>query len=340
MHILEPMYMSNNLKYLRIMKSHYLFAALLGLAVCFTSCNESAIYPGDNAYNQDSIYVVPPMQDPTDSATVAALASVPDSLLINVTKAREICAALGAGGSTSNYYYVKGWICDQDASKNAEAIEKYGNVYFYMGVSSKSETKHALYAYQVLGLDKKKILSTESVQVGDFVIVKCRLKNYNNVYETVDKGDGNIYYSTNPQIELKPDTTNITPDPAGANVPADAINVYQALKIGETLATGTSTSETYYIKGWVCNVTYPSASDLSTYGNMTLNIAATNDGTADMFSFYGYRVKSVGNTKFTNNNQMQVGDFVVIQCKIKNYNGTIENDNGAYLYSSNNPNLK
>lgn len=318
------------------MKLQHIILAGLAIAMVATSCKESRINPGDNGYNQDTIHVAPPMPDPT--AAKAILDSLPDSLVLTVQQARDTCTAMGPGGTTATEYYVKGWVCALDA-KNAEAIEKYGNAVFYMGVSYLSQVKHSFEAYQVYGKDKKKIVDPEAVKVGDFVIVKSKLTNYNGTPETPGQGAGTIIYSTNERCNPIMDTTKITPDPAGVDVPAGTLSVYQAIKIGEELGSGKTSNETYYIKGWVFKAEATTESDIQQYGNRICYIAPTNDGTTNAFQFEGYRVKGANNAKFTNANQLEVGDFVVIKSKIQNYNGTIETANGGFVYSSSNANF-
>ncbi len=276
------------------MKSHYLFAALLGLAVCFTSCNESAIYPGDNSYNQTSIIVAPPMPDPIG-------ADIPEGA-ITVDSARAICASLASGTVSDSVYYVKGWICGQDASKNAEAIEKYGNVYFYMGVSKLSETKHALYAFQVYGLNGKPVRHTDAIKVGDFVVIKCHLTNYNGVYETKGQGDGYIYSSTNPDITKRPDAIEVTC--------AEAKAIAMALS-----ANNTPTEEYYCVTGYITNV-----AGSPSKGQQTFWMNDTTGTTKTLQAYWANLPDSV--TTFT------IGQHVKLYGHIMKYNTTAEVKNG------------
>lgn len=320
------------------MKLQHIILAGMAIAMVATSCKESRINPGDNGYNQDTIHVAPPMPDPT--AAKAILDSLPDSLVLTVQQARDTCTAMGPGGTTATEYYIKGWVCALDA-KNAEAIEKYGNAVFYMGVSYLSQVKHSFEAYQVYGKDKKKIVDPEAVKVGDFVIVKSKLTNYNGTPETPGQGAGTIIYSTNERCNPIMDTTKITPDPAGVDVPAGTLSVYQALKISDELGIGNTSTETYYIKGWISKLDSKNAEGIANYGNATFYITATNDGTTNAFTFEAYQVYGKNGKRITNLNQVEVGDFVVLKSKIKNFNGVAETtDKGsASIYSSSNTNF-
>jgi len=313
------------------MKLHKMMLVCAAIGLLATSCEEKAVMPGDNDKNQESIYVAPELPDPEGVV-------LPEGT-INVTEAIRQCQELGPGGVSQDFVYVKGWICNASASQNKEAIEKYGNVYFYMGVNKETETKNALYAYQIMGIDGKKVTNPDGIKVGDFVIIRCKLNNYNGIMETTGKGECNIVYSTNPLLDEKPDPSKITPDPEGANIPAGCLNVYEARDICAGLASGSQTNETYYVKGWIHKVA-TSASDVESYGNATFYIAATNDGTTNSFDFEAYRIKSINGARFSSLDQFKVGDFVVIESKLKNYNGTYETGDGAKLYWSSNPNLQ
>ena len=313
------------------MKLKQLIIACAAFGLIATGCEEKRIMPGNNDNNQDSIYVAPPVPDPAD-------AKVPEGA-INVNEALDICRSLEAGGKTDDFYFVKGWVCSVNIADNTTAVEKYGNVYFYMGVSPESSNKNALYAYQVMGIDGKKVTDANGVKKGDFVVIKCKLTNYNGVFETTGKGEAYFTYSSNPLLDAKEDPTKITPDPEGAKIPDGCLNVYQAREICAGLASGSQTSESYYVKGWIHKVA-STASDVEQYGNGTFYISATNDGTTNAFDFEAYRIKSLNGGKFSSLDQMKVGDFVVIEGKLKNYSGTYETGDGAKLYYSTNPNLQ
>ena len=311
------------------MKLKQLMFACVAIGMLATGCKEKQILPGNNDFNQDSIYVAPAMPDPEGF-------EIPEGT-INVNEAIEICRGLDAGGTTAEEYYIKGWI-NILTDKNTSGIEDYGNADFYIGVSTQSQKKNSFYAYRVYaGENKKKVPSVAAVQVGDFVILRTKLKNYNGVAETGD--NGYIYASSNPNFNAKEDPSKITPDPEGANVPDGCLNVYQARDICKGLADGAQTSEVYHVKGWIHKVA-STASDVEQYGNGTFYISATNDGTTDSFDFEAYRIKYLNGGKFTSLDQMKVGDFVVLESKLKNYSGTFETGDGAKLYSSTNPNVK
>ena len=73
----------------------------------------------------------------------------------------------------------------------------------------------------------------------------------------------------------------------------------------------------------------------SYYGNVNFVIADTKGGSDKLTC---YRLKGKNNSKFTNANQVAVGDTVLVNAKIQNYNGTCEPTQG-YVEESTNPNF-
>ena len=125
----------------------------------------------------------------------------------------------------------------------------------------------------------------------------------------------------------------IAPDTIGWNIPAKCLTVAQAREICAGLITGDSTStEEYYVMGWVKKVKEVSAQ----YGNATFYIEDIK-GAGSQEDFEAYRVKGPNNQKINNEGAVAVGDFVVLYGKIKNFKGTYETSNGAYIWKSTNP---
>ena len=219
--------------------------------------------PGDNDNNQTEKYVAPELPDPE---------GVPADVLedaINVTKALEICSALESEGVTEDMYKVKGWICSADASKNKDAVAQYGNVYFYLAVNPESRTKDALYCYQCMGLNGKKVFNVEGVQPGDYVVVQCRMTNFKGTMETTGKGEAMILYSNNPKIASSPETT--------------AITCAQAREIVDALADGASSGEFYSLTGYITDNPFSDLKD----GKQTFWMDDTAGGDK-LIEAYGY----------------------------------------------------
>ena len=108
-------------------------------------------------------------------------------------------------------------------------------------------------------------------------------------------------------------------------------NSAAANELGETLSSGSSTDDYYYIQGIVYSI---SEEFSSSYGNATFYISA--DGTSTD-KFYCYRVYYLNNQKWTDSDpQIEIGDSVIVYAKIMNYSGTIETAQSyGYIYYHN-----
>ena len=135
-----------------------------------------------------------------------------------------------------------------------------------------------------------------------------------------------------------------TPDPEGVEIPEGTINVNEAVNIGNKLGKGNSSTQSYYIKGWVVRFDEEARSkskpdwetSFAQYGNDYVHLSAREDGKGEK-DFYCYRVLGRGGAKLPNHDVLQIGDFVVVKCKIQNYSGTIENDGTCSIEVSTNP---
>ena len=112
---------------------------------------------------------------------------------------------------------------------------------------------------------------------------------------------------------------------------ANPFNSVAALNYGNNLASGQQSADYMYIKGKVSSIKEEFTTN---YGNGTFYIS--DDGTTTN-QFYAYRVYYLGNKKFAaSDDQIKVGDEVIVCGIITNYNGTIETaQNKGFLYSLN-----
>ena len=121
------------------------------------------------------------------------------------------------------------------------------------------------------------------------------------------------------------DTPAVNPEGAGTKE-----SPYNVAAVNEYIKNNTSWDNTIYIKGIVCETKEVSAQ----YGNATFYIS--EDGKASDTKFYVYRCKGLGNKKIASDDEVKVGDEVIICGKVTNYNGTFETvQNDAYIYSLN-----
>lgn len=119
-----------------------------------------------------------------------------------------------------------------------------------------------------------------------------------------------------------------TVDPAGSGTANDPYNVAAANEEAAKLASGETSETTIYIKGKISQI-----SDVDpSFGNATYYIS--DDGTTDD-QFLVYRGYSLGGEKFTTEDEIEVGDEVIVCGQLTNYNGTIELAQRNYIYSLN-----
>ena len=132
-----------------------------------------------------------------------------------------------------------------------------------------------------------------------------------------------------------------TADPEGIDIPEGCLNVYEARELCEKLESGATTGQKYYVKGWICRLDDKNADGITSYGNATFYMAATNDGRSDHLSFEAYQVYGKDAKKLTSVEQVQVGDFVIIYGELTKYKDTYETvgKGAAYIYASTNPNF-
>ena len=186
------------------MKLNKIFAAfMLIAAVAFTACEPQVPpTPGPGPGGNDTTTTQDPTDDPTDnpSATLDTVGWNIPAEALTVAQAREKCAALEAGATTGTKYYVMGYV-KKIHNKHAEGISGYGNAQFYMEDVKGANSQNDFLAFQVYGIDGKKISNPDAVAVGDFVVIYGELTNYmGNTYETVGKGAAYIWKSTNPLL--------------------------------------------------------------------------------------------------------------------------------------------
>ena len=111
---------------------------------------------------------------------------------------------------------------------------------------------------------------------------------------------------------------------------ADTIDVAEAVNIGRTLLSGSTTPKSYYVLGSVKGFDKPFDPN---YGNVS-PIITNKINNRQMIC---YRLKSFKNSNFTDANQLQIGDMVVVYGQIQNRNGAPQITQGGYLVTSDNP---
>lgn len=119
--------------------------------------------------------------------------------------------------------------------------------------------------------------------------------------------------------------------PSGSGTVADPYNVVGLMQAVANLESGASMSQEVVVKGIVSQV----KNDLNPdFGNLSYYISDNGKTTEQ---FYVYRGLGLNGEKFTSNDQVAIGDVVVVQGTVKNYNGTLEFDqNKSKLLSTTN----
>ena len=187
------------------MKLNKIFAAfMLVMAVAFAACNQNPPVP-EGPGNNPGTGETPGGNNPGGNGGENTQA--PDTIgwnipagALTVAQAREVCGALESGATTGTKHYVMGYV-KKIHNNHASGISGYGNAQFYMEDVKGANSKEDFLAFQVYGIDGKKINNPDAVAVGDYVVIYGELTNYmGNTFETVGKGAAHIWKSTNPLL--------------------------------------------------------------------------------------------------------------------------------------------
>lgn len=200
--------------------------------------------------------------------------------------------------------YIKGKV-----SEIEEISAQFGNGTYYISVDGTTENQ--LYVYRGYYLNGDKFTSTDQLKVGDEVVILGKLTTF---YDDPQVGTGSKLVSVNGQTGMIPGTEALPYTPS------------QAL---EVIANGENDPEAeVYIKGKVSQIKEVSPS----FGNATYWIS--DDGSTDN-QLYVFRGKYLNGEKFTSEDQLKVGDEVVILGKLTTYNGDPQVNTGSSIVSLN-----
>ncbi|MBR1788568.1 MAG: carbohydrate binding domain-containing protein [Bacteroidaceae bacterium] len=162
--------------------------------------------------------------------------------------------------------------------------------------------------------------TAEDIKVGDEVIVYGLITLYNTTYEV---NTGNYIYSLNGKTKYEAkDLNDIT------NTPETAYTVSQAIALIDN-AENDLTKEVY-TKGVITSI---KSIDVSTYERAQYYIGETVDAEQTIQVYNGYYLGE--GVAFTDNEQIKVGDEVVVYGKLTKFKDTYEIDQNNYLYSLN-----
>ena len=226
----------------------------------------------------------------------------------NVAAANQVGATLSAGESTETVY-IRGIV-----SRIDEIDPSFGNATYC--ISDDGTPNNQFLVYRGYSLGGEKFTSVDELKVGDEVIVKGTITNYNG---TIELNQRNEIYSLNGVIAGgetgEGDGTEALP-----YTPSQALQV---------IASGENDPEAdVYIKGKVSQIKEVSAQ----FGNATYWIS--DDGSTET-QLYVFRGKYLNGEKFTSEDQLKVGDEVVILGKLTTFNDDPQVGTGSKLVSVN-----
>lgn len=249
-----------------------------------------------------------------EDVTVPTEGQTPETA-ITVTRALELINALADGATSDATYYVKG-VCTSVKSISST------NAQFYIGENANAT--ETVQTYNMKGLGNKSITNTEFVKAGDEVVVYGSLQKYknNNTGDITPEVSGGYVYSVNGNTE------DTTPNPEDAITKGKDANspmtVEEALSYINGFSNGFTTSNQYYVKGTVSEVTEISTDN----GNATFK----------MGNLVAFRLKGLENKNITDENYLKANDEVVVLAKLQKY---VKNEevtpelSGGYIYELN-----
>jgi len=231
---------------------------------------------------------------------------------------------LGSDVESPKDVYIKGKI----GTVTEEYSTNFGNGTFTIVEEGAEGT--AFTVYRALYLGNKKFANGDTqIKEGDEVIVCGKVINYRG--NTPETQQNKAYlYSLNGKTAGGGDTP--TPGEAkGSGTLDDPFNPVAANNYASSLAAGAKSDKDVYIKGKISSIKEKFGTQ---YGNASFYIS--EDGKAEN-EFYVFRTLYLGNVKYTEGENINVGDEVIICGKVMNYMGNTPETAGneSYIYSLN-----
>lgn len=293
-----------------VLPAEFLNQEKVNLAFYFTTPNETksvtfeikdlkvvAGTPSDNGGEGENI-------ETTGNGTLESPYTVADALSI-----------INAGSYSSNKVYVKGIVSavglEKDGSLTDLPGNSYGNATYF--ISDDGTTSNQFEIYRGYGLGGAKFTSADDLKVGDKVIVYGVLTLF---HETAEMTTGSEI------AELNGEKADDTPIPAGdPKGDGTETSPYNVAGINQFLDAGDYTGKEVYFEGIISSFK-ENEKPGNSYGNATFYIS--EDGKTDSEQFYVFRTFGFNGEKFTNVNQLKVGDKVVIRSTVTIYNNSVK----------------
>lgn len=227
---------------------------------------------------------------------------------ISVADAIANAKAIGSTASAKDFY-VKGKI----SSIKFEYSAQYGTATYNISDDGSTGTEFTVYGSYYFESKSWQEGQTQ-IAVGDEVIVCGRIINYNDkTPEFADKK--NYLVSLNGKTSSEVGPVENPEDKMEHGTVTAPISVADAIDDAVAIGTSASTSD-FYVKGKICSIKYEYSAE---YGTATYNIS--EDGSEGM-EFTVYSSYYFDNKKWQEgDNQITVGDEVIVCGKIINYNG-------------------
>jgi hypothetical protein len=234
--------------------------------------------------------------------TIKNVHSIANTIETAYTTAEAIALIDDPNSDLADSVYVKGVVSNVDSYNS-----KYNSLTYWLDDKT-------FEIYSGKGINGEDIESEDYLAANDTVIVYGLIKKYNTIYE-MDKNNYIVYYG-----KYKGEVVSIKNTPETAYTVAKA---YELIDAGEGL------DEKVYVKGIISSIEEVSPS----FGNATYCIS--DDGTTTQ-ELKVYRGRSVGDEKFTAEDEIKVGDVVIVYGKLVLYGGsTYELASGNYIFSLN-----
>ena len=238
----------------------------------------------------------------------------PDSISIANTPATAYTVAeahrlIEAGKELDTEVYIKGIITQID-----EVNLTYGNANYY--ISGNDTVGEPLQVYRGYYFDGSKFTAENQIQVGDEVVVYGLLSSYDGKHEITT---GSVIYSLNGSTEPPTPTVDISNTPETAYTVAEA---HRLIEADEGLETEV------YIKGIITQIDEINKN----FGNATYHISGMDSVSEPLQIYQGCFLEE---TRFTEEDQIQVGDEVVVYGQLSDYKGKHQVNSGNSIYSLN-----
>ena len=236
-----------------------------------------------------------------------------------VTETLAAINAMEDGATSTEFWYVKGKVVK--VTTNQASFDQYKNLNYL--ISEDGTESNTITVYAGNGLDNTQFSGIDALKQGDEVVVYGHIQKYvknDKMTPEIAKGNYLVKYTA------AGGQGGGEGGAKGSGTQADPFNVAGVINATASLGTGEfyNNGAEVYVSGIVTET-----KDINTqYGNATYYIS---DDKSASNKFYVFRGKLLDGASVTAETDLQVGDEVTVCGKIKNYNGTIEFDQGNYL---------